>query len=51
MEAVRQGIELIYNKFIGFLATNDVKVMDTTDADFNTELHEALSTFAAGDDK
>ena len=51
IEAVRQGIELIYSKFIGFLAANDVKVIDTTDADFNTDLHEAITTFAAGEDK
>lgn len=51
IEAVRQGIELIYNKFIGFLAANDVKVINTTDADFNTDLHEAITTFAAGEDK
>ena len=51
IEAVRQGIELIYNKFIGFLAANDVKVIDTTAADFNTDLHEAITTFAAGEDK
>ena len=51
IEAVRQGIELIYNKFIGFLAANDVKVIDTTDTDFNTDLHEAITTFAAGEDK
>ena len=51
IEAVRQGIELIYNKFIGFLAANDVKVIDTTDADFSTDLHEAITTFAAGEDK
>ena len=51
IEAVRQGIELIYNKFIGFLAANDVKVIDTTDANFNTDLHEAITTFAAGEDK
>ncbi|MBO5404679.1 MAG: nucleotide exchange factor GrpE [Paludibacteraceae bacterium] len=51
IEAVCQGIELIYNKFIGFLAANDVKVIDTTDADFNTDLHEAITTFAAGEDK
>ena len=51
IEAVRQGIELIYNKFIGFLAANDVRVIDTTDADFNTDLHEAITTFAAGEDK
>ena len=51
IESVRQGIELIYNKFIGFLAANDVKVIDTTDAEFNTDLHEAITTFAAGEDK
>ena len=51
IEAVRQGIELIYNKFVGFLAANDVKAIDTTDADFNTDLHEAITTFAAGEDK
>ena len=50
-EAIRQGIELIYNKFIGFLAANGVKAIDTTDADFNTDLHEAITTFAAGEDK
>ena len=51
IDAVRQGIELIYSKFIGFLAANDVKVIDTIDADFNTDLHEAITTFAAGEDK
>ena len=51
IEAVRQGIELIYSKFVGFLAANDVKAIDTTNADFNTDLHEAITTFAAGEDK
>ena len=51
IEAIRQGIELIYSKFVGFLAANDVKAIDTTDADFNTDLHEAITTFAAGEDK
>ena len=50
-EAIRQGIELIYSKFVGFLAANDVKAIDTTDADFNTDLHEAITTFAAGENK
>jgi molecular chaperone GrpE len=50
-EAVKEGVELIYNKFIGFLAANNVKAIDTTDADFNTDLHEAITTFAAGEDK
>ena len=51
IEAVRQGIELIYSKFVGFLAANEVKAIDTNDADFNTDLHEAITTFAAGEDK
>ena len=51
INAVREGIDLIYNKFIGFLNANNVKAIDTTDADFNTDLHEAITTFAAGEDK
>ena len=51
INAVREGIDLIYNKFIAFLGANNVKAIDTTDADFNTDLHEAITTFAAGDDK
>lgn len=50
IEAVRQGIELIHKKFIGFLADNDVQEI-ATDVDFNTDLHEAITTFAAGEDK
>ena len=51
IEAVRDGIDLIYNKFINFLAANNVKAIDATDADFNTDLHEAITTFAAGENK
>ena len=49
--ALREGIDLIYNKFISFLAANNVKVIDTNDAEFNTDLHEAITTFPAGEDK
>ena len=51
IEAVRQGIDLIYNKFINFLAANNVKAIDAADAVFDTDLHEAITTFAAGEDK
>ena len=51
INAVREGIDLIYNKFIAFLGANNVKAIDTTDANFNTDLHEAITTFAAGEDK
>lgn len=51
IEAVRQGIDLIYQKFVSFLTQNDVVAIETENADFDTEYHEAITTFAAGDDK
>ena len=50
IEAVRQGIELIHKKFTAFLADNDVNEI-ATDGEFNTDLHEAVTTFAAGEEK
>ncbi len=47
IESIRQGIDLIYNKFITFLEKNDVKQIDTTDADFDTDFHEAITQFPA----
>ncbi len=47
IESLRQGIDLIYNKFIAFLAQNDVHAIDTTDADFDTDFHEAITQFPA----
>lgn len=49
--SVREGIELIYQKFIGFLDKQHVVAIETKDADFDTDLHEAITTFAAGEDK
>lgn len=42
-EAVKEGMTLIYNKFVKYLEKNGVKVMDTNGADFNDELHEAVA--------
>ena len=47
VQALREGIDLIYNKFISFLEKNEVKQIDTTDAVFDTEFHEAITTFPA----
>ena len=49
--SLREGIDLIYNKFIAWLDKQNVHAIDTTDADFNTDEHEAITTFAAGEDK
>lgn len=44
MVAVREGIELIYAKFIDFLGKNGVKAIDTNQKEFDTEFHEAITT-------
>lgn len=45
--AVREGMELIYNKLVKFLESNGVKAMDSTGADFDADLHEAIATIPA----
>lgn len=48
-DAVREGMQLIYNKFIKYLADNGVKAIDSTGATFDTELHEAVAMIPADD--
>lgn len=45
--AVKEGVDLIYNKFIAFLLQNGVKAIPTDNEVFNTDLHEAITTFPA----
>lgn len=47
---VKEGMELIYNKFVKYLADNGVKAMDSTGSDFDTELHEAVAMVPAEND-
>ena len=51
IEAVREGIRLIQQKFIGFLDKQDVHAIETDGVDFNTDEHEAITTFAAGEEQ
>lgn len=52
IEAVREGINMIFQKFEKVLDTLGVKKIDTTDADFNTDFHEAIAMVPGmGDDK
>ncbi len=51
IEAVREGIRLIQQKFIGFLDKQDVHAIETEGVDFNTDEHEAITTFAAGEEQ
>lgn len=48
-EAVREGMQLIYNKLIKYMADNGVKAIESTGADFDTELHEAVAMVPADD--
>jgi molecular chaperone GrpE len=49
---LREGMELIYHKFIKALEGLGVKKIETKDADFNTDLHEAVAMVPGmGDDK
>lgn len=46
-----EGGQLIYKKFLAFLEAQGVSAIETEDADFDTDLHEAITTFAAGEEK
>lgn len=46
-----EGGQLIYKKFLSFLDSQDVHVIETEGVAFDTDLHEAITTFAAGEDK
>lgn len=48
-EAVRQGMELIYNKLMKYLADNGVTPMDSNGQPFDADLHEAIATIPAPD--
>ena len=50
-EAVKEGMRLIYNKLIKYLADNGVKEMQSTGASFDTELHEAVAMVPAESDE
>ena len=46
-EAVRQGMELIYNKLVKYLESQGVKAMESTGVEFNADFHEAIATIPA----
>lgn len=45
--AVREGMQLIYNKLIKYLESNGVKAMESTGAPFDADLHEAIAKIPA----
>lgn len=48
--SVKEGMELIYNKFVKYLQQNGVKEIPTDNADFDVDLHEAIAMVPVDDD-
>jgi molecular chaperone GrpE len=49
-ESVKEGMTLIYNKFVKYLEQNGVKEIPTDGADFNPDFHEAIAMVPADDE-
>ena len=48
--SIKEGVELIYNKFIKYLQQNGVQVINTeAGTDFDADMHEAVTMFPAPD--
>ena len=45
--AVKEGVELIYNKFMSVLGQNGVKVIETKEQPLDTDYHEAIAVIPA----
>ena len=45
--AVKEGVELIYNKFMSVLGQNGVKVIETKEQPRDTDYHEAIAVIPA----
>ena len=51
VNSLREGVELIYNKFVKYLKSNGVEAIDSDKAEFDTELHEAVANFPTPDEE
>ena len=51
LDAVKKGVDLIYQKFVKVLGDQGVKKIDTENADFNIDLHEAIAQVPAPSDE
>ena len=50
IESLKEGVNLIYNKFIKYLKQQNVEAINSTGELFDTDLHEAVTTFPAPSD-
>lgn len=49
LDSLKEGVDLIYNKFVKYLESQHVLAMDSTGKDFDADVHEAVTMFPAPD--
>lgn len=49
-QAIREGMQLIYNKLVKVLEQNGVKAIESSGSEFNPELHEAIAMVPVEDE-
>ena len=49
LDSLKEGVDLIYNKFVKYLESQHVSAIESTGKDFDTDIHEAVTTFPAPD--
>ena len=47
LDALKEGMHLIYSKFVDYLSRQGVTAIETAEQPFDEELHEAIATFPA----
>lgn len=47
IKAVKEGVQLIYNKFSEFLKQRGIKEIEAKEKDFDTDMHEAITKIPA----
>lgn len=49
LDSLKEGVDLIYGKFVKYLESQHVKAIDSTGKDFDTDMHEAVTMYPAPD--
>lgn len=47
LDSLKEGVNLIYNKFVKYLESQHVTPIDSTGKDFDTDVHNAVTMFPA----
>ena len=50
VEGLKEGVDLIYNRVMKYLESQQVKPMESTGTDFDADIYEAVTTFPAPDE-